>query len=108
MKIIPSAKEPTFGYEAAGIVRRVGKKVTKLSPGDRAIIVGAGTFSTVVTISEILCEKLPDNISFNEAAGIGTIFSTAVYSLTNLVHITKGQVSHFPPRHRVERGNQAH
>ncbi|KAK2602238.1 hypothetical protein N8I77_008788 [Diaporthe amygdali] len=91
MKIIPSAKEPTFGYEAAGIVRRVGKKVTKLSPGDRAIIVGAGTFSTVVTISEVLCEKLPDNISFNEAAGIGTIFSTAVYSLTNLVHITKGQ-----------------
>ncbi|KAI8258243.1 polyketide synthase, partial [Colletotrichum sp. SAR 10_98] len=91
MKIIPSAKEPIFGYEAAGIVRRVGKKVTKLSPGDRAIIVGAGTFSTVVTISEILCEKLPDNISFNDAAGIGTIFSTAVYSLTNLVHITKGQ-----------------
>ncbi|KAL2074713.1 hypothetical protein VTL71DRAFT_8492 [Oculimacula yallundae] len=91
MQIIPSKKEPTFGYEAAGVVRRVGKNVTKLRAGDRAVVLGSSTFSTVLTAPAILCEKLSDNISFLEGACIPTVFMTAVYGLMDLGHLSKDQ-----------------
>lgn len=97
MKIIPSSKDPRFGYEAAGVVRRVGRNVTKLRGGDRVVLIGGSTFSTVVTVSELLCEKLSDNISFVEGACIPTIFMTVVYGLIDLGHLTKGQVSDLHP-----------
>lgn len=93
MQIIPGRHEPKFGYEAAGIVRRVGPKVTKLHVGDRAVVVGIGTITTVVTGRELYYEKLPDNISFVEGACIPIIFITAVYGLINLGRLSRGQVS---------------
>lgn len=92
MQIIPGRHEPKFGYEAAGIVRRVGPKVTKLRVGDRAVVVGINTFTTVITGREVYYEKLPDNISFVEGACIPTIFITAVYGLIDLGRLSKGQV----------------
>lgn len=91
MQIIPGRHEPKFGYEAAGIVRRVGPKVTKLAPGDRAVAVGINTFSTIITGHEVYYEKLPENISFVQGACIPTVFITAVYSLVELAHLSKGQ-----------------
>ncbi|KAI0429154.1 hypothetical protein F5Y09DRAFT_268995 [Xylaria sp. FL1042] len=91
MQIIPGLKTPRFGYEAAGIVRRIGSNVKKLCVGDRAVVVSSNTFSTVVTESELLCERLPDNISFIDGACIPTIFLTAVYGLIDLGRLTKGQ-----------------
>ncbi|KAJ8130650.1 hypothetical protein O1611_g2979 [Lasiodiplodia mahajangana] len=88
MNIVPGQK---FGYEAAGIVRRVGPKVKKLRVGDRAVVMSSNTFSTVVTESELLCEKLPDNISFIDGASTPTIFLTAVYGLIDLGRLAKGQ-----------------
>lgn len=92
MKIIPGRHEPKFGYEAAGVVRRVSPKVTKLSVGDRVVVFGRDAFSTTMTCPEIPCEKLPDSISFVEGACIGTIFLTAVYGLSDLGHLSRGQV----------------
>ncbi|PGG97404.1 hypothetical protein AJ79_09216 [Helicocarpus griseus UAMH5409] len=91
MQIIPGRHEPKFGYEAAGIVRRVGPNVTKLRVGDRAAVVGINAFATVITGREEYYEKLPDNISFVEGACIPTIFITAVYGLIDLGHLSKGQ-----------------
>ncbi|KAF4958908.1 hypothetical protein FSARC_10906 [Fusarium sarcochroum] len=91
MGVIPPPKGLKFGYEAAGIVRRVGSNVTKLRPGDRAVFVGEDTFSTVVRIPELLCEKLPDDISFVEGSTIPAVFLTAVYGLIDLGRLTRGQ-----------------
>jgi NADPH:quinone reductase-like Zn-dependent oxidoreductase len=93
MQIIPGRHEPRFGYEAAGIVRRVGPKVTKLRPGDRAVVVGINTFTTTITGRELYYEKLPNNISFVEGACIPTVFITAVYGLIELARLSEGQVS---------------
>lgn len=92
MQIIPGRHKPEFGYEAAGVVRRVGPRVTKLSVGDRAVVFGRNAFSTTMTCPEIACEKLPDPITFVEGACIGTIFLTAVYGLSDLGHLSRGQV----------------
>lgn len=92
MQIIPGRHKPEFGYDAAGIVRRVGPNVTKLHVGDRAVVRGIGTFTTVITGREVHYEKLPDNISFVEGACIPTIFITAVYGLIDLGRLSKGQV----------------
>jgi NADPH:quinone reductase-like Zn-dependent oxidoreductase len=92
MGIIPPAKSLKFGYEAAGVVRRVGSNVTKLRPGDRTVFVGEDTFSTVVRVPELLAQKLPDDISFVDASAIPIVFLTAVYGLIDLGRLTRGQV----------------
>ena len=98
MQIIPGRHEPKFGYEAAGIVKRVGTNVTKLRPGDRAVVIGINTFTTTLTGHQAYYEKLPDHISFIEGACIPTIFITAVYGLRDLGHLSKGKVrKHLTP-----------
>ncbi|CVK99497.1 uncharacterized protein FMAN_02337 [Fusarium mangiferae] len=91
MGVIPPPKSLKFGYEAAGVVRRVGSNVTKFRPGDRTVFVGEDTFSTVVSVPELLAQKLPDDISFVEASTIPPVFLTAVYGLIDLGRLTRGQ-----------------
>ncbi|KAJ5752415.1 hypothetical protein N7520_009332 [Penicillium odoratum] len=91
MQIIPGRHEPKFGYETAGIVRRVGPDATKLAVGDRVVGVGERTFTSVINSREVYYEKLPSHISFVEAASIPTIFLTVVYGLRDLGRLEKGQ-----------------
>lgn len=91
MGLIP-LPELTFGYEAGGIVRRVGANVTKVQVGDRAICTSINAFATVVKDNQLLFEKIPDSLSFNEVATMGLVFSTAIYSLIDVGRLKKGQV----------------
>lgn len=86
-----SSREPYFGYEATGVVKRVGPEVKKLKVGDRALLTGIKTFSTVVTSTELLVDKLPDDLSFVDGASMPLVFTTAIYSLINIGHLEKGQ-----------------
>jgi NADPH:quinone reductase-like Zn-dependent oxidoreductase/NAD(P)-dependent dehydrogenase (short-subunit alcohol dehydrogenase family) len=90
MQIIPGER-PTFGYEAAGIVRRVGPKVSKFVVGDRVVGIGSDLFSTTTTNSEVCWERLPDNLSFNEGASLPLVFVTALYALRDVGRLSKGQ-----------------
>jgi NADPH:quinone reductase-like Zn-dependent oxidoreductase len=85
--------EGIFGYEAAGIVRRVGADVTKVRVGDRVVIHKHKTFSTVMTIAGSFYEKMPDSLSFTEAASMPLVYSTAIYSLIDIGRLQEGQVS---------------
>ncbi|KAF5025548.1 hypothetical protein F66182_2356 [Fusarium sp. NRRL 66182] len=90
MGLIP-LPELTFGYEAAGIVTRVGPKVTKVRVGDRAIGASIKVFATKVTDTELLFEKIPDSLSFVDGASLGLVFSTAIYSLIDIGRLEKGK-----------------
>ncbi|KAF4632900.1 hypothetical protein G7Y89_g5221 [Cudoniella acicularis] len=83
--------ELIFGYEAAGIVRRIGPNVTKFLVGDRVFLMGVKTSSTVVVATERLFELLPRNMSFADGAGIPFSFTTAMYCLMNIGHLEKGK-----------------
>ena len=80
---IPS-REPTFGYEASGVVKHIGPEVRKFCVGDRVCLTGYKTFSTVNVGSELLHEKLPDDMTFVEGASMPLAFMTAIYSLIDI------------------------
>lgn len=83
--------EPILGYEAVGVVRRIGPLVTKVSVGDRVCLMGIKTFATLVTDTEQFYEKIPDNLSFSDAASMPLAFATAIHSLINMGRLRKGQ-----------------
>lgn len=99
----------TLGHEIAGVVEEVGPGVTSVKPGDRVIVyyyVGCGRCRFCLRGEENLCEspraeygfitdggfaeyikvpernlvKLPDNISFEQAAPIGCSVTTAIHA----------------------------
>ncbi|KAF4625552.1 hypothetical protein G7Y89_g12616 [Cudoniella acicularis] len=83
--------ETLFGFEAAGIVRRIGPKVANRQVGDRVMMLGHNTFSSLVTESELLCVKIPDELSFSDAATMPLVYITALYCLVDVARLEKGQ-----------------
>ena len=59
-----------LGYSSAGVVVEVGSNVHKFSPGDRVACIGAGyaSHAEYVRVPEMLCARIPDGVSFDEAA----------------------------------------
>lgn len=59
-----------LGYSSAGIVVEVGNQVTNFSVGDRVACAGQNyaSHAEVVYVPKNLCSKLPDEVSFDEAA----------------------------------------
>lgn len=90
MQIIPG-RVPVFGYEASGVVRRIGPKVAKFAVGDRVVGTGHNFHSTITTGPEIYFEKLPNDVSFGEGASVPLVFVTALYGLRDVGRLSKGQ-----------------
>jgi NADPH:quinone reductase-like Zn-dependent oxidoreductase len=80
-----------LGLEASGIVRNIGSAVTDFVVGDRVMIFKSGCFSTRMNVSSMLCAKIPDHISDEEAATMPTVYSTVVHSLLNLGNLQRDQ-----------------
>ncbi|KAJ4195592.1 Highly reducing polyketide synthase gpy1 [Fusarium falciforme] len=80
-----------FGRECSGIVTRCAADVTAFSPGDRVAVIGQGTFTTHYLAPSHSCRKIPDWLSFEDAAAIPTNFVTALYALTTAVRVSTGQ-----------------
>jgi acyl transferase domain-containing protein/NADPH:quinone reductase-like Zn-dependent oxidoreductase/acyl carrier protein len=79
------------GLEAVGIIESVGSDVTKFKPGDRVMVVGLdGLFASEVVVPITHVVAIPDQMSFSDAATIGTVFSTAWYGLHYLAELKAG------------------
>jgi NADPH:quinone reductase-like Zn-dependent oxidoreductase len=81
-----------FGREGAGVVRRVGSKVDKVHVGDRVLFCRPDASSTTLTINQRLCEKIPEDLSFVDAATLPLAYATAIHSLLRVGRLEKGQV----------------
>ncbi|KAI1263636.1 KR domain-containing protein [Xylariaceae sp. FL1019] len=84
---------PAIGQEASGVVLRTGKLGAQtLKPGDRVstLIVG-GTHATKIRCHYRVAQKIPDNMSFEEAAGVPVTHCTAYYALVKLAKLQRGQ-----------------
>ncbi len=59
-----------LGYSAAGIVVSIGKGVSRFRIGDRVAVAGAGyaNHAEYDAVPENLVNKIPDNVSFEDAA----------------------------------------
>lgn len=73
----------TPGKDAAGVVEKVGGGVTKFKSGDRVYASGSisGTYAEYSLCEEKDLGRLPDNVTFEQGAGIGTPFATAYRAL---------------------------
>uniref|UniRef100_A0A0B7KGY7 Uncharacterized protein n=1 Tax=Bionectria ochroleuca TaxID=29856 RepID=A0A0B7KGY7_BIOOC len=82
---------PFLGHEAAGIVRHVGPQVQHLQAGDRVILLGHGTLATTVTESAQRVIRIPNNLSFNDAATLASAYGLVIYSLKQVGQLERGQ-----------------
>jgi zinc-binding alcohol dehydrogenase family protein len=70
-----------LGYDAAGIVRAIGAEVTLFRPGDRVWYAGAidrpGTNAELHAVDERIVGRMPERLSFAEAAALPLTAITA-------------------------------
>lgn len=59
-----------LGYSSSGLIVETGSNVHKFSKGDRVACIGAGyaSHSEYISVPENLCCKIPESVSFEEAA----------------------------------------
>jgi NADPH2:quinone reductase len=84
----------TPGFDIAGIVESIGSGVTRVKPGDRvyAFLVSGG-YAELVACDESRVRPLPDTISFEQGAALGTPYTTAWIALFARLHARPGETA---------------
>jgi acyl transferase domain-containing protein/acyl carrier protein len=80
-----------LGSECAGVVRRVGSRVVRISPGDEVVAIASGSFASVTVGSEKLAIRKPAGLSFEAAAAQTLVYLTADYALNAVAGMRAGQ-----------------
>ena len=91
MVAIGQIPDKLFGFDAAGVVRRVGAGVTKYQVGDNVAMYGHGSHRTIHRSKASYCAPIPNGLSFEQAATVPVVHGTAWYGLIQLARIEKGQ-----------------
>lgn len=91
MGIVNDSKD-SLGLEASGVVTRVGSVVQHLKAGDRVATLSRGLLATKKVVRADQVIKIPDHLSFEEAATIPVVYATAMYAITHLGQLKKNQV----------------
>jgi len=83
-----------LGWDAAGIVTEVGENVSSFKEGDRVFVrpelSNRGTYAEYTTAKEDLVAKIPNNISFKEAAAVPLAGLTAYQCLVDVGKLESG------------------
>lgn len=93
--LYPPPKMPSgLGTEAAGVVSKVGQDVTHLKVGDRVVYAqsGLGAYSSVHNVPADKAAKLPDAISFEQAAASFLKGLTVYYLLRKTYEVKPDEV----------------
>lgn len=69
------------GMDLAGEVEQVGRAVTTVKPGDRVFGVGTGTFAEYALSRPERLERMPANVSYEQAAAVPVSGVTALQAL---------------------------
>jgi NADPH:quinone reductase-like Zn-dependent oxidoreductase len=91
MGIVDARVKTTLGIEACGIVRKVGPNARDLNPGDRVFAFGEGCFSTHLILPQKVFAKIPDSLSFEDAATMPCVFATVIHGLLDQGGLQAGQ-----------------
>ena len=104
-KGLPSVPKPRIlGADGAGVVEALGEGVSDLSVGERVVINpglddgahivgehGDGTHAELVAIPAGYVHRLPDSLSFEEAAAFPLVFETAYRMLVTRAGLREGE-----------------
>lgn len=75
--------------ECSGIVRAVGPGVEDLAVGDRVMVGALNIFRSCVRVRAEAAVRIPDTMTFSQAAAVFNSFCTAYYSLYEVAHLRK-------------------
>jgi NADPH:quinone reductase-like Zn-dependent oxidoreductase len=93
--ILPYKAPFTLGHDVAGVVTKVGSRVSKFKVGDEVYARPAdhriGTFAEYISMNENDVALKPKNISMEEAASIPLVGLTAWQALIEKANLKKGQ-----------------
>jgi NADPH:quinone reductase-like Zn-dependent oxidoreductase/acyl carrier protein len=80
-----------FGDEVGGIVAEIGAGVTHVKPGDRIFGLAVFGLATQTIARGSGVRRIPDGLSFEEAATIPVVFMTAWHALNNVARLRKAE-----------------
>src|SRR3954454_19531442 len=85
----------TLGWDVAGVVTELGRGVTIFGPGDRVFGMpwfprAAGAYAEFVTAPSRQFARMPDGLSFEDAAALPLASLTAWQALADTAHVGEG------------------
>ncbi len=90
----PSPLPFVVGQEAAGIVSAVGSDVRSVSPGDRVAYTGLqGSYAEFAAVAADRLVKVPDSVSFEQAAALMLQGMTAHYLVKSAYPLKAGETA---------------
>ncbi len=83
----------TPGSDAAGTIEAVGSGVTKVKPGDRVYTAQTvtGAYAEYALALEDQVHRLPQNVSFEQGAGVWVPYGTAYHALHHFARARAGE-----------------
>ena len=90
LSILGRTDKESVGCECSGVVNRAGKE-SGFQKGDRVCAAIHDSFRAFVRGHKTLMARIPDQLSFEEAATTPVVGSLAYYSLFEAAHLRKGE-----------------
>jgi NADPH:quinone reductase-like Zn-dependent oxidoreductase len=84
-------KNPVIGSDVAGVVEAVGNNVSSFQPGDEVFGIGKGSYAEYARASEDKLAPKPENLTFEQAAVLAIMGSTALQALRDHGKVRQGQ-----------------
>jgi NADPH:quinone reductase-like Zn-dependent oxidoreductase len=84
-------KNPVIGSDVAGVVETVGKDVSRFKAGDEVFGIGKGSYAEYVCALEDKLAPKPENLTFEQAAVVPIMGSTALQALRDHGKVRSGQ-----------------
>src|SRR5215207_2033844 len=84
-------KNPVIGSDVAGVVEGVGKNVSRFRRGDEVFGVGKGAYAEYVCALEDKLAPKPENLTFEQAAVVAIMGSTALQAVRDHGKVRQGQ-----------------
>jgi NADPH:quinone reductase-like Zn-dependent oxidoreductase len=84
-------KNPVIGSDVAGVVEALGKNVSRFQPLDEVFGIGKGSYAEYVCAREDKLAHKPVNLTFEQAAVLAIMGSTALQALRDQGKVEPGQ-----------------
>ncbi|KAF5844025.1 hypothetical protein GGP41_009349 [Bipolaris sorokiniana] len=83
--------ESQLGFEAAGVVKQVSSSVANYAPGDRVMVWNKGCFANRVRTVPARVHRIPDSLSFEDAATLPVVYVTSLHALFDMSNLSAGK-----------------
>ncbi|MCC6696544.1 MAG: SDR family NAD(P)-dependent oxidoreductase [Candidatus Hydrogenedentes bacterium] len=80
-----------LGDECCGVVVSAGANVQRFKAGDNVVAIARDSFATSVIAHQNLVVPKPENLTYEEAAGVPVVFLTALYALCECARLQRGE-----------------